>query len=251
LGATRALIIGGEAAVSPETFAALEGVVGPGKVSRISGENRIETALDIYEKGKTPEGGNSSWGDTAIIANGFNFADALSISPYAHVTRSPIFLSTPGTDAGSGLDAATLTAITQGGFKKVIITGGTAAVPALVEDQLAQTGVTIERWSGETRYETSVDRVKNSLADSNGALTLNNLVCATGDNYPDALAGGAFAGHTGTVLLLVHSTQTGGLSGLDLISERKDEIGKGYVLGGAAAIPQELLTLLQEGAKSS
>ncbi|MDR1087793.1 MAG: cell wall-binding repeat-containing protein, partial [Coriobacteriales bacterium] len=201
LGATKAFIIGGEAAVSPQTFAALEGVVGQGNVSRISGEGRIETALDIYEKGKTPEGGNPSWGDTAIIANGFNFADALSISPYAHVTRSPIFLSTPDTYPGSGLDEATLAALTSGGFKRIIITGGIAAVPALVEDQLAQTGVSIERWSGDTRYETSVDIVEKSLANSNGALSLNNLVCATGDNYPDALAGGAFAGHTGTVLL--------------------------------------------------
>ncbi|MDR1088804.1 MAG: cell wall-binding repeat-containing protein, partial [Coriobacteriales bacterium] len=170
-------------------------------------------------------------------------------SPFANATRSPIFLSTPTSRANPGLDTATLTALTEGGFKKVIITGGIAAVPALVEDQLASTGVTLERWSGDTRYETSVDIVKNSLANSNGALSLNNLVCATGDNYPDALAGGAFAGHTGTVLLLVHATEKGGLSGLDLISEHKDEIGKGYVLGGAAAIPQELLTRLQEGAK--
>ncbi|MDR1088166.1 MAG: cell wall-binding repeat-containing protein, partial [Coriobacteriales bacterium] len=84
---------------------------------------------------------------------------------------------------------------------------------------------------------------------SNGALSLNNLVCATGDNYPDALAGGAFAGHTGTVLLLVHGTQTGGLAGLDLISEHKDEIGKGHVLGGAAAVPDALLDLLQKGSR--
>ncbi|MDR1088701.1 MAG: cell wall-binding repeat-containing protein [Coriobacteriales bacterium] len=245
LGATKAFLIGGEAALSPASFAALEAILGEGKVARISGDDRIATSLDLYEKGRSPEGGNPTWSDTAIIANGFSFADALSVSPFAHATRSPIFLSTPET----GLDEATLGAIQTGGFKKVVITGGVAAVPAIVEAQLASSGVTIERWSGDTRYETSVDIVKHSLADSGGVLTLNNLVCATGDNYPDALAGGAFAGHTGSVLLLVHATQTGGLAGLDLICEHKDEIGKGYVLGGPAAVPEALLQILEGGSQ--
>jgi putative cell wall-binding protein len=246
LGATKAYIIGGEAAVSPQTMQTLEGIVGGGRVARISGDNRIATALDIYEKGKTPEAGQVSWGDTAIIANGFSFADALSVSPFAHITRSPIFLSTPEV----GLDEATANAINTGGFKKVIVVGGTAAVPESIRDQLASSGAAVERWSGANRYETSADIVEKSLLNSNGALSLNNLVCATGDNYPDALAGGAFAGHTGTVLLLVHGTQTGGLSGLDLISEHKDEIGKGYVLGGAAAVPENLLALLQGSSRN-
>jgi putative cell wall-binding protein len=245
LGATKAFLIGGEAALSPATFAALEAMLGEGKVARISGGDRIATSLDIYEKGRSPEGANLSWGGTAIIANGFSFADALSVSPFAHATRSPIFLSS----LEAGLDEATLGAITTGGFKKVVITGGAAAVPAFVEAQLASTGVSIERWSGASRYETSVDIVKHSLADSGGLLTLNNLVCATGDNYPDALAGGAFAGHTGTVLLLVHATEKSGLAGLELISEHKDEIGKGYVLGGPAAVPEELLKTLEGGSQ--
>jgi putative cell wall-binding protein len=246
LKATKAYIIGGDAAVSKEVEDNLRTVEGITEVERVAGDNRLKTALAIYREGSESTLG---WSDTAIVANGFNFADALSVSPFANATQSPIFLSTPTSRANAGLDEATLTALTEGGFKKVIITGGTAAVPTLVEEQLASSGVTIERWAGDTRYETSVDIVKNSLANSAGALTLNNLVCATGDNYPDALAGGAFAGHTGTILLLVHSTETGGLSGLDLIAEHKDEIGRGYVLGGAAAIPQELLTLLQEGAR--
>jgi putative cell wall-binding protein len=249
LGATKALVIGGEAAVSPETVQALGNIVGSGNVSRISGDNRIATALDIYEKGRSPEGGNLSWGDIAIIANGFSFADALSVSPFANVTRSPIFLSTPESMPGRGLDEATLAAITTGGFKRIIITGGTATVPGIVEDQLASSGAPIERWSGANRYETSAVIVENSLANSGGVLSLNNIVCATGFNYPDALAGGAFAGHIGTVLLLVHAEAEGGRTGLRIIEAHKDEIGKGYILGGAAAVPEDLLALLQGGAR--
>jgi putative cell wall-binding protein len=202
LGARCAYVIGGPAAVSDATLSMLEGVVGQGNVSRISGEGRMETALDIYEKGRTPDANHTSWGDTAIIANGFNFADALSISPFANDTRSTIFLSDPNT----GLNDATLAVINSGGFKKVVIVGGEGAVPASVVSQLASSGATVDRWWGAGRYETSADIVTKSLLNSGGALTLANIVCATGSNYPDALAGGAFAGHKNTVLLLVHAT---------------------------------------------
>ncbi|MDR1087768.1 MAG: cell wall-binding repeat-containing protein, partial [Coriobacteriales bacterium] len=117
LGATKAYIIGGEAAVSgvvADSLATLMG--GTAKVERVAGDNRFNTALDIYREGSEATLG---WSDTAIIANGFNFADALSVSPFANATRSPIFLSTPTSRANPGLDTATLTALTEGGFKKV------------------------------------------------------------------------------------------------------------------------------------
>jgi putative cell wall-binding protein len=247
LHAQHAYVIGGPAAVSDETFALLEGVVGAGNVSRVFGDTRIETALDIYEKGKNPDANQASWGDTAIIASGFSFADALSVSPFANATRSPIFLSNPD----SGLDGATVNAINGGGFTKVVIVGGTAAVPASVEGQLAPYGTAVERWWGENRYETSAEIIEKSLVASGGALSLNNLVCATGSTYPDALAGGAFAGHTGTVLLLVHTdANAGGHAGIDrIIRPHASEIGKGYILGGSAAVPDELLAILQAGAR--
>jgi hypothetical protein len=118
-----------------------------------------------------------------------------------------IFLSTPDTRPESGLDADTIAAINSGGFKKVIITGGTAAVPGIVEEQLASAGITIERWMGDNRYETSVDIIEKSLQASGGALSLNNIICATGFNYPDALDGKRHAvfkwhGHDG-----VHDAQ--------------------------------------------
>ncbi|MDR1088936.1 MAG: cell wall-binding repeat-containing protein [Coriobacteriales bacterium] len=251
LNAKKAYIIGGDAVVSEEVEGSLAELLGgTANVERIAGENRFATALDIYREGSESTGG---WGDTAIIANGFNFADALSVSPYANVMHYPIFLSTPDTRPESGLDADTIAAINSGGFKKVIITGGTAAVPGIVEEQLISSGLTIERWMGDNRYETSVDIIEKSLQFSGGALTLNNIICATGFNYPDALAGGAFAGHIGSVLLLIDdgSVREGGYAGLErIIRPHASEIGQGYVLGGEGALPKELLDLLQSGSKS-
>jgi putative cell wall-binding protein len=246
LNAKKAYIIGGTAVVSEEVESSLATLLGgTANVERVSGENRTATALDIYREGSESTGG---WGDTAIIANGFNFADALSVSPYANVMHYPIFLSHPD----NGLDADTIAAISTGGFKKVIITGGEKAVPTSVEGQLSSSGVTTERWMGDNRYETSVDIIEKSLQASGGALSLNNIVCATGFNYPDALAGGAFAGHIGTVLLLIDdgNLRKGGYTGLErIIRPRASEIGQGYVLGGAAAVSEDLLTLLQEGTR--
>ncbi|MDR1088548.1 MAG: cell wall-binding repeat-containing protein [Coriobacteriales bacterium] len=250
LGASKAYIIGGDAAVSEAVKDSLAELLGgAANVERVSGENRFATALDIYREGSESTEG---WGDTAIIANGFNFADALSVSPYANVMHYPIFLSTPDTRPESGLDADTIAAINSGGFKKLIITGGTAAVPGIVEEQLASAGVTIERWMGANRYETSVDIIEKSLQASGGALSLNNIVCATGFNYPDALAGGAFAGHIGTVLLLIDDAalREGGYTGLErIIRPHASEIGQGYVLGGEGAVPAELLELLKLGSR--
>ncbi|MDR1088142.1 MAG: hypothetical protein LBL23_02555 [Coriobacteriales bacterium] len=45
---------------------------------------------------------------------------------------------------------------------------------------------------------------------------------------------------------------TGGHAGLEnVIRARNDEIGRGYVLGGTAAVPAELLALLEAGAQNT
>jgi putative cell wall-binding protein len=240
LGATKAYVIGGTEAVALEVEQSLSGIEGMEEVKRIEGIDRFATALDIYREGKETD----SWGTTAIIANGFNFADALSISPFANVTGSPIFLAS----LEKGLDADTLKAINEGGFKRIVITGGDKAVSPAVEDQLAESGATVLRVFGENRYETSAAIIE--FSQDNSALRLDRIICATGANFPDALAGGAFAGHIGSALLLVHSTAEGGQAGLEsIIKAHPDEIGLGYVLGGAAAVPEELRQILEAGSR--
>lgn len=154
------------------------------KVDRVYGDTRVDTSLELYRAG------GSRWGDTAIVATGANYADALSVSSYAYHAKAPVFLCDPST----GLTAAQRTALN--GFKHVLVVGGEAAVPSSYVAGLSD----VVRLQGATRYETSVEIAR--WASSNG-LHMDGAVFATGANFPDALAAGPLAGVNGGVVLLV------------------------------------------------
>ena len=79
--------------------------------------------------------------------------------------------------------------------------GGQRAVPDSVVKQIRNSsGSTVSRISGATRYETSITFAQ--WASEQGCLHMNNVVFATGANFPDALAAGPFAGRNSAVLLL-------------------------------------------------
>lgn len=86
-----------------------------------------------------------------------------------------------------------------------MIVGGDKAVPSSVEAQLRAINVSSDRYSGETRYETSVKIAKRASSEYNNSsiLGLNGSIFATGKNFPDALAAGSVAGHSGSFVLLV------------------------------------------------
>jgi putative cell wall-binding protein len=235
LGAKHVSVIGGTSALSNRVVSSLKAISGVADVTRLSGADRYATARSLYEAAK------GSWATTAIIASGTGFADALSVSPYAHATDAPIFLAS----AKTGLASADLTALNTGGFTRIVIVGGPAAVAARTEAQLASTGATVTRLAGDDRYQTSAAIAQYAVDNTQGKLALHNIVCATGTNYPDAWAGGAFAGHIGTVLLLVDNS-TAGRQGLEsLVRTNAGNIGTGHVLGGTSAVPERVLADLQ------
>lgn len=88
---------------------------------------------------------------------------------------------------------------------------------------------------GATRYETAVEVSKQSFPD--GA---DSVVIATGENWPDALAGASFAGAVGAPILLVGDA-TLDMCAKDLPQAVADEIERlgassAYILGGEKAI---------------
>ena len=211
LGATKVIIVGGTAAVSADVEAQLSDY----EVKRISGETRIDTALKIYEEGV------GSWGSTAIVACANNFADALAVSPYAFNQNAPIFLA--GTD---GLTEEQISALE--GFDRVVICGGDAAVPTSVDAAL---GDKAERLAGSTRIETAQKIAEFSIAEG---MTAYNCSVANANNYPDALAGGAACGKTGTVMLLVNDSSASSVAEF-LTANGVKEFN---ILGGTAAVSE-------------
>ena len=248
---TRVIVVGGPSAVSDGVVDQIANrVTAPSEadVVRIAGATRRDTANEIFAqadkqhaKGQPDQDWNA---DTAIIATGDNFVDALSISSVARQKKLPVFLS--GQD---GLDANTVKAIKDHGFTNVIIAGGSQAVPQSVVSQLKAAGVdgpNIQRIGGATRYQTSL-QIAQYQRQFYGA-SLKSPVFATGENFPDALVGGVFAGQKNNPIVLVSpdtAVNTDALNWIKATSKNRPngfnpDTDFAYVLGGLDAVSAEV-----------
>ena len=197
LGASEAVVLGGDAAVDAGVAAQLEELVG--RVTRLAGGSRYETAVRIAEQATDP--------DTVILARAYGargaapsqaFADALGAGGLAAGTGWPVVLT----------DTAALTAVTEdflaaSGASRVMLVGGTAAISADVEQQVQALGMATERIAGADRFATAVGVAKAGGAES--AADVDRVVVVEGTD-DDAWAGGfAAAGHaavTGSPIVL-------------------------------------------------
>lgn len=193
-------IVGGESAVSSTVEDQLKDN-SQAYIQRLSGQTRYETSLRIAKTAYNVANidGEAPW--QVIIATGTNFADALSVSPYAYAGKMPILLCDPAT----GLSDDALAFLKAKGIRDAMIVGGNQAVPSSVEAQLESVGVSYNRYFGSTRYETSVKIAEraSSLFNNSSVLGLSGSIFATGKNFPDALAAGPVAGHSRSFVLLV------------------------------------------------
>lgn len=220
---SRVYIIGGNAAVSASVECRVAQLAGSGaNIQRIAGDTRYDTSLKVASSLANPS-------DTVIVTTGTNYADALSISPYAFATGSPVVLCNPS----SGLSNAALKAIKKAGYKKAVIVGGTSAVPASVASQLKAQGIgNITRLSGDTRYATSAKIAEFELKQNVG-FTMDGAYLATGQNFPDALAAGALSGKHLAPLLLV---DPGAHEACSFLLKYKGEVSRVTFVGGTNAI---------------
>lgn len=171
------VVIGGFAAVSPSVERSLEGIA---PTSRIAGDDRYATARSVVSSG-------FATAPTVFLATGASFPDALSATGAAGSISAPVLLIR-GTD--NTVDAETWAVL--GGLKtrNVVLVGGPAVIALGVESELAEAGYLVTRLGGASRYETAA--VVNDRFFAPGSVT--TAFIATGNNFPDALAGAALAG---------------------------------------------------------
>ena len=218
-------VVGGEAAVSARAASEASSVAGNAELVRLSGDTRYETALAVAS-----EVGAAS--DAVIVATAEGYADALSVSPWAFATSSPVILCDPR----EGLSDSSLSFIHDNGFSKAIIVGGTSAVPGQVESQLKGANIdSTQRLSGPTRYETSAEIAEFELAGEIG-FEADGVLFATGNNYPDALSAGPLAGKGLSPLLLV---DPGAEQASKFAEGHKNEINNATIIGGYSAVSYE------------
>jgi len=234
LGADKAYIVGGEAAVSSAVYDALDdaGLT----VERLGGTDRYDTSRVIANEVQELMGAEYlGW---AFFARGDVFADALACAPFAYTAGIPVVLTKTSTVPG-----ATLLAIDQADIGSGFVLGGTAAVSDSVKAQIdaaivSAGGFQTERWSGTNRYETAAEIAQRSVPRGWGSWSFVGL--ATGKNFPDALAGAAGCGAERGVLLLTDPAALSSATYSVLGAARADVLD-GEVFGGTAVVSDSVL----------
>ncbi|MHA7138111.1 cell wall-binding repeat-containing protein [Rossellomorea arthrocnemi] len=222
LKAKKVILLGGFSALSDKVNKEIKslGI----QTERISGSDRYKTSIEVAKR-------LAPTNETAIIATGENFADALAIAPYAAEKQVPIILT-----KSKSLPSSSETYIK--GFTNTIIVGGKAAVDIKVEEKLPSP----TRISGQTRYETAAEIVRFGF-DTN-----SHIYVSTGENFADALTGSALASKNGTAVMLVNNKEISSRTEL-LISEQS--MSTFQVFGGKAAVSDETIKQLTSKMKQS
>jgi len=228
LGATKAIVLGGTPAVSAAVAGQIDAIPGV-SVERIAGANRYDTANAVAARTIAVMRAGAGYSGIAFVATGANFPDALGASPLAAAKGWPIYLANPNQGNNAGLIATMRAA----GVTDAILLGGTNVVADSIRLALGATFQT--RLSGANRYDTAVKVAAYGVA--NAGLAWDKVAIATGQNFPDALAGGVLQGSHGSVLLL---TPTASLNDgvAAVLSTNKASIFEVRFLGSTAAVSQ-------------
>ncbi|TGE40182.1 cell wall-binding protein [Desulfosporosinus fructosivorans] len=215
-------ILGGTAVVS----SAMEGKVtasGFANITRLGGTDRYETSVKIADQLK------AKTGTPIVLAYGDNYPDALSISSIAAEMQYPILLVQK-----DGLSDVVKNKIAEIKPTKVYIIGGDGVISATVESQVTQItslGKTnIVRIAGADRYETSLAVVK--YFDLSG----QSVCIATGNNFPDALAGSVYAANHNAPIILAD----GSLSDQVMTYLKDKKLIGATLCGGEAVVSKDI-----------
>lgn len=236
LGATTAIILGGEAAVSSAVAEALTDTTSITSTSRHAGADRFETAalvaadLPATTSAYVVEGANAD--------PGRGWPDAVAVSSLASWTATPILLVTQ-----SRLPGATADALSDLGTDDVVIVGGAAAVSGDVADAIEDEGVSVaDRLAGDNRFLTSLAVAQASV---DAGMDDSRLWVATGRAFPDALVAGPAAAASQAPLLLVHGTSMTAESDSADWFDGRGPFGRLVLLGGEAAITSGVANVIR------
>lgn len=230
LAPDRIVVVGGTGAVSASVYNQLARFTP--SIRRDSGADRYATSRLVSQRAF----GGGAAVEAAYVATGTDFPDALSAGAVAGGAQVPVVLVNG--KAGS-VDAATKQLLQSLGVYAVGIAGGTGAVSAGIEADLADEPFIngeVYRFAGKNRYETSVALNQDAYLWATGAFL------ATGAGYADALAGAAAAGSAPVPLWVVPSTCVPAA-----VLAKGDELGVGtyILLGGRGALGDGVANLRQ------
>lgn len=198
---------------------------------RLSGWDQYGTAAEIA-RAATPSS------NQAFLVNGELFPDALSISSYAAAQGIPILLT-----RSDSLPPETVKVLNDLGVSEVTFIGGTAVIKDSIEKQLGELPQPVKvtnRYAGYDQYETNT-AVLNQLS-----FDTSKVYVATGQNFPDALAGAALAAKSNAPILLLPGSQLGN-STTNYLNHKRASGSAFTIFGGWGVISYNMESVIRTG----
>lgn len=211
----RVVVLGGERAIARSTAERIAEAAGV-EYERLAGADRFQTAAALA---------SSFFPDpvtTVFVASGGAFPDALAGGAAAAAEGAPLLLVSSDETPGP-----TETELRRLDPDRIVLLGGPAAISAAVARDLESSGATVERREGPERYATAADIAAESFPDA------ATVLVASGERFPDALAGVPLAGALQAPILLVQRDAIPASIAAELSRLSPDQI---VVLGGPAAV---------------
>jgi putative cell wall-binding protein len=200
LGASKAYIVGGPSSVSWNVQRAIGALAGM-NVQRIGGVDRYEVSANVAKHVDAVQ--DPLRDGRVFLVSGAVFSDALSVAPSSFTQGIPVLLTPQGR-----LPRSVRAVLADSDVVGTVIVGGPASVSWNVQREVSGIGgMTLERVYGPDRYTTAREFADWALLG--GMVDTGYVGLATGEDFPDALMGGAAAGVNDGVLLL---TEGGRLS---------------------------------------
>jgi putative cell wall-binding protein len=210
-------MIGSTLAISSSAMAG-PGIDAPGG-DRYSGADRYATAAAVAD---VVAGAN------IIVVNGESFPDGLASAIYGNAVLLTQADSIPAAtaawlEANCGGQGANVTGIT--------VVGGVAAVSSSVVEELGACAP-VTRIAGTNRYTTAI-----AVANDFGIVS-NEIILATGENFPDALTAGPLAIVNGAPIILNNGDSL--RADVAAFLDANANIVDVYIVGGEAVISAEI-----------
>jgi putative cell wall-binding protein len=189
-------------------------------VTRISGQDRYETAIKVAEQLDNVT--------EIAITTGEGFADSLSIAPIAAKMNMPIILV-----QHNAIPGVVKNYINSHKLIKTYVIGSGTSLNNAVLSGLSNT----ELITGKDKYQINlniIDKFKSNL-------NLSTIYLTTGENFADALSGSILAGKNSNPLVLVGNNPS---TEKDYFTNNFTSILNINVLGGVGAVTDEIVNQL-------
>ena len=227
LGAQKIFLIGGEGVISNTVKNKLEakGIT----VTRLWGNDRYETSYEVAKYIAE----NFSISSEMVVATGEDFPDALSVSSIA-AQKNMLLQLVPKERMNGALSGKIQALIGEYGITKTYVIGGSS----IISNTVAGLFPAPERIEGSDKYERNI-AVLNKF---NQDIQYDRVYLATGDAYPDALAGSALAPLTSSPIILTAKNPL--RSTWSHVNSRVSSIQEIKVLGGSGAVPDTAINAI-------